>query len=206
MTQERQRKLSHLLSAKSLFQSSPVSRDWRATYNCRFSAATFAQGPSPMRPNLKVTADPGLSLLPLPKIRELQSSKSRLQNWVFTAFNHILTITSNKPWKTKKGSKSTNHKPWPFEPVKLKFCFLRGPLRWLTAAKNANVNWLLNLRICVFLKSVVNSSRWVSRCQTWYWQLTRVLLDPAHNLQCFLVPLDQINLRSQELTLELTLS
>ena len=31
----------------------------------------------------------------------------------------------------------TNHKPWPFEPVKVKFCFLRGPLRWLTAAKNA---------------------------------------------------------------------
>ena len=27
--------------------------------------------------------------------------------------------------------------PWPFEPVRVKFCFLRGPLRILTAAKNA---------------------------------------------------------------------
>ena len=27
--------------------------------------------------------------------------------------------------------------PWPFEPFRVKFCFLRGPLRILTAAKNA---------------------------------------------------------------------
>ena len=27
---------------------------------------------------------------------------------------------------------------WPFEPVRVKLCFLRGPLRILTAAKNAN--------------------------------------------------------------------
>ena len=52
---------------------------------------------------------------------------------------------------TQSGWKSTNHKLWPFEPVK--FCFLRGRLRWLTAAKNANVSWLLNFRICMFLKS-----------------------------------------------------
>ena len=52
----------------------------------------------------------------------------------------------------------TNHKPWPFEPVKVKFCFLRRPLRWLTAAKNAIVSWLLNFRIHMFVKSAV----------TWY--------------------------------------
>ena len=163
-----------------------------------------------------MTADPGLSLLPsltkcafyctFQKYANSKIQKAAFKIEFFTAFNHILTITSNKPWKTKKESKSTNHKPWPFEPVKLKFCFLRGPLRWLTAAKNSNVSWLLNLRIRVFLKSAVNSCRWVARCQTWYWQLNRSLLDPAHNLQCFLVPLDQIYLRSQELTLELTLS
>ena len=52
---------------------------------------------------------------------------------------------------TQSGWKSTNHKPWPFEPVKV--YFLRDRLRWLTAAKNANVSWLLNFRICMFLKS-----------------------------------------------------
>lgn len=44
-----------------------------------------------------------------------------------------------------------NHKPWAFEPVK--FCLRRHRLRWLTTAKNANVSWLLNFRIRMFLKS-----------------------------------------------------
>ena len=159
-----------------------------------------------MTSNLKVTADPGLSLLPsltkcafycaFQKYANSKVQKAAFKIAFFTAVNHILTITSNKPWKTKNGSKSTNHKPCPFQHVKVKFCFLRGLLRWLTAAKNSNVSWLLNLRIRVFLKSAVNSCRWVACCQTWYWQLTQALLDPTHNLQSFLVPLDQINLLS----------
>ena len=73
----------------------------------------------------------------------------------------IITITSNEPWntethKTDRNPPITNHKPWLFEPVKVKFCFLRGPLRWLTAAKNAIVSWLLNFRIRMFVKSAVN--------------------------------------------------
>ena len=72
----------------------------------------------------------------------------------------IITITSNDTWntethKTDQNPQITNHKPWPFEPVKVKFCFLRGPLRWLTAAKNAIVSWLLNFRIRMFVKSAV---------------------------------------------------
>ena len=72
----------------------------------------------------------------------------------------IITITSNDPWntethKTNRNPPITNHKPWPFEPFKVKFCFLRGPLRWLSAAKNAIVSWLLNLRIRMFVKSAV---------------------------------------------------
>ena len=73
----------------------------------------------------------------------------------------IITITSNEPWntethKTDRNPPITNHKPWPFEPVKVKFCFLRGPLRWLTAAKNAIVRgWSLNFTIRVFVKSAV---------------------------------------------------
>ena len=73
----------------------------------------------------------------------------------------IITITSNEPWntethKTDRNPPITNHKPWPFEPFKVKFCFLRGPLRWMTAAKNAIVCWLLNFRIRMFVKSAVN--------------------------------------------------
>ena len=71
----------------------------------------------------------------------------------FAAVNHNY---NQKQWalnhrNTQSGSKTTNHKPWPFEPVK--FCVLRGRLRWLTTAKNANVSWLLNFRIRMFLKS-----------------------------------------------------
>ena len=75
----------------------------------------------------------------------------------FAAFNYNnCNYYSHKQWSlnhrnTQSGSKTTNHKPWPFEPVK--FCFLRGRLKWLMAVKNANVCWLLNFWICMFLKS-----------------------------------------------------
>ena len=74
----------------------------------------------------------------------------------------IITITSNKPWstethKTHRNPPITNHKAWPFDPVKVKFCFLRAPLRWLTAVKDAIVSWLLNFRIRMFVKSAVES-------------------------------------------------
>jgi len=57
--------------------------------------------------------------------------------------------------KTDWNPPITNHKSWPFEPVKVKFCFLRGPLRWLTAGKNAIISWLFNFTICMFVKSTV---------------------------------------------------
>ena len=57
----------------------------------------------------------------------------------FTLPSIIITITRNKPWntgthKTDRIPPITNHKPWPFELVEVNFRFLRGPLRWLTAA------------------------------------------------------------------------
>ena len=83
---------------------------------------------------------------------ELSSWKAALIIEFFAAVNYNY---NNKQWalnhrNTQSGSKITNHKPWPFEPVK--FCFLRGRLKWLMAVKNANVCWLLNFRICMFLK------------------------------------------------------
>ena len=89
---------------------------------------------------------------------KVQKALSQLRFWLLAI---IITITSNEPWNTERHIKThrnppiTNYKPWPFEPVKVKFCFLRGPLRWLTAAKNAIVSWLLNFRICMFVKSAV---------------------------------------------------
>ena len=81
----------------------------------------------------------------------------------------IITITINEPWntethKTDRNPPITNQKPWPFEPVKVKFCFLRGPLRWLTAAKNAIVSWLSNFRIRMFVKSTVKIRSYI---ETW---------------------------------------
>ena len=74
----------------------------------------------------------------------------------------IITITSNEPWntQTQNGSISTNHKPWPFEPVKVKFCFLRGPLGWVTAAKNAIVKAAFELQ---------NSHVCEKRSNEWQW-------------------------------------
>ena len=78
--------------------------------------------------------------------------KSRLHNCVFRCRQSWLRQN-----KTDPNPPITNHKPWPFEPFKVKFCFLRGPLRWLTAAKNTIVSWLLNFRIRMFVKSAVNT-------------------------------------------------
>ena len=88
---------------------------------------------------------------------KVQKPPSQLR---FSLPSIIITITSNEPWntethKTDRNPPITNQKPWPFEPVKVKFCFLRGPIGWLTAAKNAIVSWLLNFRIRMFVKSAV---------------------------------------------------
>ena len=88
---------------------------------------------------------------------KINGSPSQLR---FSLPSIIITITSNEPWdtethKTDRHPPITNHKQWPFEPVKVKFRFLRGPLRWLTAVTNAIVSWLLNFTIRMFVKSAV---------------------------------------------------
>ena len=69
----------------------------------------------------------------------------------------LTMLRTLKHRNTQNGSKSSNHKSetTTFEPVKVKFCFLRSPLRWLTAAKNAIVSWVLNFRIRMSVKSAV---------------------------------------------------
>ena len=102
---------------------------------------------------------------------KVQKPPSQLR---FSLQSIILTITSNEPWNTEthkadRNPPITNHKPCPFEPVKVKFCFLRGTLRWLTAAKNAIVSCLLNFRIRMFVKSgvVIVSNRHFSEYTRW---------------------------------------
>ena len=99
------------------------------------------------------------SLLRFSQTCELKSSKAAFTIAFFTAVNHNYDHKQQtlKYRNIQNGSKSTNHKPWSFEPVKVKFCFLRGPLRWLTAAKNAIVSWLLSFRIRMFVKSAVTT-------------------------------------------------
>ena len=69
----------------------------------------------------------------------------------------IITITSNEPWnrETHKMDRNPQSQTMTFWTREVKFCFLRGPLRWLTAAKNAIVSWLLNFRIRMFEKSAI---------------------------------------------------
>ena len=93
------------------------------------------------------------SLLRFSKTRELWSSKAAFTRAFFAAFNHNYDHKqrSLKHRNTQNGSKSTNHKPWPFEPMEVNVRFL-GPLRQLTAGKNANVSWFWKLRIRVLMK------------------------------------------------------
>ena len=96
--------------------------------------------------------------------------KSRLHNCVFCCRQNTETH------KMDRNPPITNYKPWPFEPVKVKFCFLRGPLRRLTAAKNAIVSWLLNFTFRMFVKSAVSQiqtdkagKNWNTAWTTWSW-------------------------------------
>ena len=77
---------------------------------------------------------------------------------------------ANKPWKTAINKtnpnerKSTNHnwQEWPFDPVKTNCYFLRGPPRWLTAAKMYFVAAVDLSRAHVFEKhNIIGTLYWV---------------------------------------------
>ena len=58
---------------------------------------------------------------------KVQTPPSQLRFWLPSI---IITIISNEPWSTETHKTDgnlpiTNQKPWPFEPVKVKFCFLK---------------------------------------------------------------------------------
>ena len=79
---------------------------------------------------------------------EVQKPPSQL---LFRCRQLWLPFPSNEPWNRNSRKIDWNppitiHKPWLFEPIKVKFCFLRCPLRWLTPAKNANRQLAFELR------------------------------------------------------------
>ena len=94
------------------------------------------------------------------KTRELWSSKQPPSKLFFAVVNQNYDHKQRtlKHRNARNRSKFNNQKPWPFEPVEVDLCFPRVPLRWssVRAPKNANVSWLLNFRIRVFLKIAVN--------------------------------------------------
>ena len=69
------------------------------------------------------------------KARELWSSTAAFTVTFFAAVNRHYDHKQRtfKHRNSQNGSKSTNQKPWPFEPVEINLCFLRGPLRWLAS-------------------------------------------------------------------------
>ena len=79
--------------------------------------------------------------------------------WNLRGSEMVFSTFSRKVWgwggptPSPPGLPSLN--PWPFELGEVNVCFVRGPLRWLTAARNTNVSWLLNFRVHIFLESAV---------------------------------------------------
>ena len=76
---------------------------------------------------------------------ELWSLKVAFTIAFFTAVNHNYDHKQRtlKHRNTQNGSKSTNHKSQRnlrFKPAEVNYSLLRGPLRWLMTAKNANVS------------------------------------------------------------------
>ena len=93
---------------------------------------------------------------------------SCLHNFIFAAVNHNNYDHKQRTLKyrntqTDRNPPITNHKTWPFEPVKVKFCLLRGLQWWLMAAKMQMLGGFLTSELCVFLKSSVTkmSKKWL---------------------------------------------
>lgn len=82
------------------------------------------------------------SLLRFSQTCKLKSSKAAFTITFFAALNHNYDHKQRtlKHRNTRNGLKSTNDKSqtMTFEPVKVKFCFLRVPWRWLVAATKPN--------------------------------------------------------------------
>ena len=103
-----------------------------------------------------VDCGPQISIALFTNMRTLKF-KSHLQICVYRFRQSYLRSQATKLETEKHTKRIEIHKSqtMTFWTREVKFCFLRGPLRWLTAAKNAIVGWVLNFRIHMFLKSAI---------------------------------------------------
>ena len=98
-------------------------------------------------------------------------------NWGlgFSLLSIKIMATANEPWNTKNqnGLKSTNHdqQTWPFDPAEVSFCFPRGLLRWLTAAKNVNRGLRVEFQSSHDIENCNNVSCYMQFKQDWRMQL-----------------------------------
>ena len=80
-------------------------------------------------------------------------------------------------------SQITNHdRSLHFELVGVNFCFIRGLLRGLTAAKKANVSWLLNSGIHVLMKRAVRESVVGHKDRQYFIRINRFVFGSTSNL------------------------
>ena len=153
-------------------------------------------------------------------VTNTQTPKASFIIGFFAAINHNYDHKQStlKHRNTQNGSKSTNHRSqtmtfWtcfskvlfpkrsakmipceqrPFNlPTVDKSCLARQVLRWLTAAKNANVSWLLNFRVHVFLKSTKGNKKVqpvLQHCCKMSWK-TMLRIQPPMNRTCLLTNL-----------------
>ena len=67
--------------------------------------------------------------------KDHKNLRSKLNQSIIARNRTIIKQRRLETRNQQNGSRSTNHKPWPFELVQVNN-FLRGPLRWLTERKN----------------------------------------------------------------------
>ena len=70
---------------------------------------------------------------------------------------------------------------WTFEHVEVNFCFLWCPLRWLTAAKNATVDWV----VFISEPSSSKSNKWIIATTTTTTTTTTNFILPHKLLKCY---------------------
>ena len=79
--------------------------------------------------------------------------------WTSTPANDLRILLTQKNTETDKEDRNppiTAHEHDFLTLLSQTFCFLRGPLQWLTAVKSVTIDCILNFRVRMLLKGAVN--------------------------------------------------
>ena len=99
----------------------------------------------------------------------LMGSKMKAKFSITALFNNTQTLTFDSQltifsccqsllWSQAMGHETQKHKMGWNSPITRLVTRSQGLLRWLTAAKNKKISWLLYSRTCVLLKSTITST------------------------------------------------